>query len=183
MFRFIEAEQQTMQSGTKEAYYSLRIFTSSPSDCDKTFSSSFFYLSDRILTRSSVCDNHSEFWVLKWLMPVAEPTWTFSETLKSISRLPFCFLRIFSTSERICTYSSHSLPGPGGGLLHSGNKNGFFNKGNYIYMHTHIYIYILTSELWFCSNLTEPQYNLSFKYIYMANKTIFTVINIPWYDR
>lgn len=48
-------------------------------------------------------------------------------------------------------------------------------------MHTDIYI--LTSELCFHSNLTEPQYNLPFKYVYMANKTISTVINIPLYDR
>lgn len=68
MFLFTEAEQQTMQSGTKVAYNSTRTFTSSPSDCDeKTIASSFFfsYLSERILTGSTVCDNYSEFWVLK----------------------------------------------------------------------------------------------------------------------
>lgn len=67
MFLFTEAEQQTMQSGTNVAYNSLRTFTSSPSDSDeKTIANSFFfYLSERILTGSTVCDNYSEFWVLK----------------------------------------------------------------------------------------------------------------------
>lgn len=44
MFLFTEAEQQTMQSGTKVAYNSIRTFNSSPSDCDeKTIASSFFF--------------------------------------------------------------------------------------------------------------------------------------------
>lgn len=34
MFRFIEAEGQTMQSGIKKTHHSQRIFTSSPSNCD-----------------------------------------------------------------------------------------------------------------------------------------------------
>lgn len=36
-----------------------------------------------------------------------------------LENVPFCFFRIFSTRDRICTYSSHSFPGPGAGLLHS----------------------------------------------------------------
>jgi len=83
MFRFKEAEEKTMQSGIKKAYYSHRIFTSSPSDCSlTTVSSSFFYLSNRITTGSPVCDIYSELYVLKWLMPVVMPTRTFQKHLQ-----------------------------------------------------------------------------------------------------
>ena len=46
---------------------------------------------------------------------------SFSSVIPTI--LPFCFFRIFSTRARICVYSSHSLPGPGAGLLHFCNSS------------------------------------------------------------
>lgn len=163
MFRFIEAEHQTMQPETKAAYYSLSIATSNPSDCDeKTISSSFFYLSDRNLTGPSVCDNHSEFWVLKWLMPVVKPTWTFQKHLQVFH----IYLSAFCGFSPQANGSVHILPIPYQVLgedccilerkMFSLIKTLYIYTHVYIhmYMYTHKQIYILTSDLWFHSNLT-----------------------------
>lgn len=56
-----------------------------------------------------------------------------------LETLPFCFFRIFSTRDRICTYSSHSLPGPGAGLLHSATQRSCCS--NISFVQTHLLVF------------------------------------------